>query len=154
MSPRYQLARANHANAEDLSIHLQAFSYMLYRCLLLRVGSKRQGCVVEIWLRNDAGWNQNSLHRGCALSWLEKAYQDRSFFLTGIRFDPAMDPLRSDPRDCLEWRLGEMRAKSLLGIQIFGKRLRETFVYRIIGIFNSSRESLSLRQNCVSGGRG
>ena len=31
-------------------------------------------------------------------SWLEKAYEDRSFFLTGIKVDPAMDPLRSDPR--------------------------------------------------------
>jgi len=31
-------------------------------------------------------------------SWLEKAYEDRGFFLTGIKVDPAMDPLRSDPR--------------------------------------------------------
>jgi hypothetical protein len=29
---------------------------------------------------------------------LEKAYEDHSFFLTSIRFDPAVDSVRSDPR--------------------------------------------------------
>ena len=29
---------------------------------------------------------------------LEKAYDDRSFFLTGIRFEPMVNPLRSDAR--------------------------------------------------------
>ena len=33
-----------------------------------------------------------------AFAWLEKAYEDRSFFLTGLKIDLAMDTLRSDPR--------------------------------------------------------
>ena len=33
-----------------------------------------------------------------AFAWLEKAYEDRTFFLTGLKVDPAMDTLRSDPR--------------------------------------------------------
>ena len=33
-----------------------------------------------------------------ALVWLEKAYAERDLYLAWIRFDPAVDPLRSDPR--------------------------------------------------------
>jgi tetratricopeptide (TPR) repeat protein len=33
-----------------------------------------------------------------AFDWLEKAYQNRDFFLTEIKSHPYMDPLRSDPR--------------------------------------------------------
>lgn len=33
-----------------------------------------------------------------AFAWLEKAYDERSFFLTWLQTDPALDPLRSDPR--------------------------------------------------------
>ncbi|HKF22617.1 MAG TPA: winged helix-turn-helix domain-containing protein [Candidatus Angelobacter sp.] len=33
-----------------------------------------------------------------AFQWLDQAYQNRDFFLTFIKTDPAMDPLRSDPR--------------------------------------------------------
>jgi len=33
-----------------------------------------------------------------ALSWLEKAYEARDFYLTHLKVDEALDPLRSDPR--------------------------------------------------------
>jgi hypothetical protein len=33
-----------------------------------------------------------------AFSWLEKAYQDRSWWLVWIKMDPKVDSLRSDPR--------------------------------------------------------
>ncbi len=33
-----------------------------------------------------------------ALTWLEKAYAERDLYLAWIKFDPAVDPLRSDPR--------------------------------------------------------
>ena len=33
-----------------------------------------------------------------AFAWLEKAYEDRTFFLTGLKIDSAMDTLRSDAR--------------------------------------------------------
>ncbi|MBZ5625244.1 MAG: tetratricopeptide repeat protein [Acidobacteriia bacterium] len=33
-----------------------------------------------------------------AFAWLERAYENRDYFLTQIRVDPRMDPLRSDPR--------------------------------------------------------
>jgi tetratricopeptide (TPR) repeat protein len=33
-----------------------------------------------------------------AFAWLEKAFEDRSSYLTGLRVDPKVDPLRSDPR--------------------------------------------------------
>jgi tetratricopeptide (TPR) repeat protein len=33
-----------------------------------------------------------------ALTWLEKAYTERDLYLAWIKFDPAVDPLRSDPR--------------------------------------------------------
>ena len=33
-----------------------------------------------------------------ALEWLEKAYEDRNLGVPNARFDPAFDPLRSDPR--------------------------------------------------------
>jgi DNA-binding winged helix-turn-helix (wHTH) protein/TolB-like protein/Flp pilus assembly protein TadD len=36
--------------------------------------------------------------RDQALVWLEKAYQDRSTYLTYARVDPLLDPVRSDPR--------------------------------------------------------
>lgn len=33
-----------------------------------------------------------------AFAWLDKAYANRDLYLAWIKFDPAMDPLRSDPR--------------------------------------------------------
>jgi Flp pilus assembly protein TadD len=33
-----------------------------------------------------------------AFSWLERAYADRSFYLTWLKSDPQLDSLRSDPR--------------------------------------------------------
>jgi serine/threonine protein kinase/Tfp pilus assembly protein PilF len=33
-----------------------------------------------------------------ALAWLEKAYEDRTFFMVGLKVEPELDPLRSDPR--------------------------------------------------------
>ncbi len=33
-----------------------------------------------------------------AFEWLEKAYERRQYTLVWIRFDPSLDPLRSDPR--------------------------------------------------------
>ena len=33
-----------------------------------------------------------------ALTWLEKAYTERDLYLAWLKFDPALDPLRSDPR--------------------------------------------------------
>lgn len=33
-----------------------------------------------------------------AFAWLEKAFQYHSFFLAGLRLEPSLDPLRSDPR--------------------------------------------------------
>lgn len=31
-------------------------------------------------------------------TWLEKAFQSRSFFLTGLRLEPLLDAMRSDSR--------------------------------------------------------
>jgi tetratricopeptide (TPR) repeat protein len=33
-----------------------------------------------------------------AFQWLDQGYQNRDFFMTFVKTDPAMDPLRSDPR--------------------------------------------------------
>ena len=33
-----------------------------------------------------------------AFDWLEKAYEERSYWLTFLRVDPVLDKLRSDPR--------------------------------------------------------
>jgi hypothetical protein len=33
-----------------------------------------------------------------ALAWLEKAYDDRSFFLVSLNVDPRFDHLRAEPR--------------------------------------------------------
>jgi tetratricopeptide (TPR) repeat protein len=33
-----------------------------------------------------------------AFAWLERAYEDRTFFLAPLKVNPEMDPLRSDPR--------------------------------------------------------
>jgi len=33
-----------------------------------------------------------------AFAWLERAYADRSFYLTWLKYDPQLDSLRSDPR--------------------------------------------------------
>jgi serine/threonine protein kinase/tetratricopeptide (TPR) repeat protein len=33
-----------------------------------------------------------------ALAWLEKAYEDRTFFMVDLKVEPELDPLRSDPR--------------------------------------------------------
>jgi hypothetical protein len=35
---------------------------------------------------------------GSAFAWLEQAYQERSGWLVNLNIDPALDPLRSDPR--------------------------------------------------------
>jgi len=37
-------------------------------------------------------------HADRAFEWLDKAYQNRDFFLTYVKVHPYMDPLRSDPR--------------------------------------------------------
>lgn len=36
--------------------------------------------------------------KGKAFEWLERALQERSFWLVYIRWEPQLDPLRSDPR--------------------------------------------------------
>ncbi len=42
-----------------------------------------------------------------AMTWLERAYQDREPLLTNTKTDPRLDPLRSDPRfDDLLRRIG------------------------------------------------
>ena len=33
-----------------------------------------------------------------ALTWLEKAYEDRTFFMINLKIEPELDPLRSEPR--------------------------------------------------------
>src|SRR5262249_29471839 len=33
-----------------------------------------------------------------AFAWLERAYADRSFYITWLNYDPQLDSLRSDPR--------------------------------------------------------
>jgi hypothetical protein len=33
-----------------------------------------------------------------ALAWLEKAYEDRTFFMVNLKVEPELDPLRSAPR--------------------------------------------------------
>ena len=33
-----------------------------------------------------------------ALDWLEKGYEERNWYLGGLRVDPLLNPLRSDPR--------------------------------------------------------
>jgi hypothetical protein len=45
--------------------------------------------------------------RDQAFDWLEKAYQERSYFLAYLKVLPAADPLRADPRfDDLMRRIG------------------------------------------------
>jgi TolB-like protein/Tfp pilus assembly protein PilF len=45
-----------------------------------------------------------------AFAWLEKAYQERSYFMANLKVIPAADPLRSDPRfDDLLRRMGLMQ---------------------------------------------
>jgi len=45
--------------------------------------------------------------RDQAFDWLEKAYQERSYFLAYLKVSPAADPLRADPRfDDLLRRIG------------------------------------------------
>jgi hypothetical protein len=39
-----------------------------------------------------AGYNDR------ALDWLEKGYEERNWYLGGLRVDPLLNPLRSDPR--------------------------------------------------------
>jgi tetratricopeptide (TPR) repeat protein len=42
-----------------------------------------------------------------AFAWLEKAFQYHSFFLAGLRLEPLLEPLRSDPRwNDLQRRVG------------------------------------------------
>jgi hypothetical protein len=36
--------------------------------------------------------------RDKAFGWLEKAFGDRSFFLTALNIDPLLEPLHDDPR--------------------------------------------------------
>jgi len=33
-----------------------------------------------------------------ALDWLEKAYEDRNWWMPWLKVEPRLDPLRSDPR--------------------------------------------------------
>ncbi len=40
----------------------------------------------------------DSVGRDQAFAWLEKAYQERSRPMAYLRAEPALDPLRSDPR--------------------------------------------------------
>jgi len=37
-------------------------------------------------------------HKDQAFQWLEKAYEDRSEWLTWIAIEPKLDPIRGDPR--------------------------------------------------------
>jgi hypothetical protein len=36
--------------------------------------------------------------RSEALDWLEKAYEDRNWYMPWIHLDPRLDPLRAEPR--------------------------------------------------------
>jgi tetratricopeptide (TPR) repeat protein len=54
-------------------------------------------------LGHGVGWDLSLLHlalgdRGRALEWLERAVDDRSQMLGYLNFEPALDPLRDDPR--------------------------------------------------------
>lgn len=53
--------------------------------------------------RYVAAFNIAVIHAGLgdkaeALAWLEKAYDERSFFLASLNVDPRFDPLRAEPR--------------------------------------------------------
>ena len=41
-----------------------------------------------------------------AFAWLDRAYEERSQFLVDLKFEPILDPLRSDPR--FEHLLGQV----------------------------------------------
>jgi serine/threonine protein kinase/Tfp pilus assembly protein PilF len=58
----------------------------------------------EQWQRTHVGaYDAAIIHAALgdkdhAFTWLERAYEDRTFYMSGLKLDPAMDPLRSDPR--------------------------------------------------------
>jgi serine/threonine-protein kinase len=62
------------------------------------------GGLAEQWKRNHIGaYNIATIYAALgekdrAFAWLDKAYEDRSFYLTSLKVDPEMDTLRSDPR--------------------------------------------------------
>jgi tetratricopeptide (TPR) repeat protein len=60
---------------------------------LQRLSTQRYVSAYEMAIANiGAGYNDR------ALDWLEKGYEERNWYLGGLRVDPLWDPLRSHPR--------------------------------------------------------
>ncbi len=63
------------------------------------IGRYRQGSKHQYVRAVNFAWNFAALgQRDEVFSYLEKAYEDRDWYLTRLQVEPFLDPLRSDPR--------------------------------------------------------
>ena len=103
----YELALAELYQSSKLSGDRDTIAAMGYVYGLSHKMSEAQAALVELDVREREGfvssYDRALIHLGLgdvesSLDWLEKAYEERSYWLIYLNVDPALDPLRASPR--------------------------------------------------------
>ena len=103
----YEEALAELRRSVELSGDRDSVAALGYVCGLAGRGAEARATLSELEAREKAGfvssYDKSLVHLGlgdmeASLGWLEKAYEERSYWLIYLRVDPALDPLRTRPR--------------------------------------------------------
>jgi len=104
---RYEEALAELQQSTLLSGDRDVVAALGYVYGLAGIRSEAQAALVELKKREESGfvsaYDKTLVYLGLgdielALDWLEKAYEERSYWLIYIEVDPVLDQLRSNPR--------------------------------------------------------
>lgn len=103
----YEEAVAELRRSVELSGDRDSVAALGYVCGLAGRGAEARAALSELESREKAGfvssYDKALVHLGlgdveASLGWLEKAHEERSYWLIYLRVDPALDPLRTRPR--------------------------------------------------------
>lgn len=103
----YEESVAELRRSVELSGDRDSVAALGYVYGLARRGAEARAALSELEAREKAGfvssYDKALVHLGlgdleASLGWLERAYEERSYWLIYLRVDPALDPLRTRPR--------------------------------------------------------